>query len=264
MRQQIYKYPRTQHIEGSRLQPGDEDMDNVPFADVKGRYVVIEEKMDGANSAVSFTEDGQLQLQSRGHYLTGGPREKHFNLFKQWANCHALRLWQTLGSRYVMYGEWVFAKHTIFYDELPHYFLEFDLYDVETGIFLDTKQRHRLLKDTPVVSVPVLRQGEADNLDAWKALVQPALYKSDDWRERLDEVSQSLGLDAERIRQETDPTDLAEGLYIKVEEGGQVVDRYKFVRPSFLTQVLDSGSHWLQRPIVPNQLRADVDLFGTS
>ena len=53
-----------------------------------------------------------------------------------------------------------------------------------------------------------------------------------------------------------------EGLYIKVEEEGRVVERYKFIRASFLTTVLDSGSHWLRRPILPNQLDAGVDLFG--
>jgi hypothetical protein len=40
------------------------------------------------------------------------------------------------------------------------------------------------------------------------------------------------------------------------------VGRYKFVRASFLTSVVESGSHWLKRPIVPNQLRPGVDLFG--
>ncbi|MEO0841723.1 MAG: RNA ligase family protein, partial [Cyanobacteria bacterium J06643_5] len=82
---QIYKYPRTHHIRGSRLQPGDEDLNDIPFAEIKNRYVVVEEKVDGANAAISFSADGRIQLQSRGHYLTGGPREKHFNLFKQWA-----------------------------------------------------------------------------------------------------------------------------------------------------------------------------------
>jgi hypothetical protein len=53
-----------------------------------------------------------------------------------------------------------------------------------------------------------------------------------------------------------------EGLYLKVEEGGRVVERYKLVRSSFLTAILDSGSHWLDRPIVPNQLRDGADLYG--
>ena len=30
----------------------------------------------------------------------------------------------------------------------------------------------------------------------------------------------------------------------------------------FLTRVLDSGTHWLKRPVIPNRLREGVDLFG--
>ena len=68
----IRKYPRTPHIEGSRLQPGDEDLRQIPFETIKNRHLVIEEKCDGANSAISFDDEGELLLQSRGHYLTGG------------------------------------------------------------------------------------------------------------------------------------------------------------------------------------------------
>jgi hypothetical protein len=50
-----------------------------------------------------------------------------------------------------------------------------------------------------------------------------------------------------------------EGLYIKVEENGQVIDRLKFVRPSFLQTILESQTHWLERPIVPNQLRYPLE-----
>lgn len=258
----LHKYPRTHHLEGSRLQPGDEDLDSIPFADIRGRFLVVEEKLDGANTGLRFDSAGRLWLQSRGHFLTGGPREKHFNLFKQWAHARAAELWPVLGSRFAVYGEWLYAKHTIFYDRLPHYFLEFDVLDTETGVFLSTARRRELLQGLPLVPVPVLRTGPADSLDVLTALVRPALYKNPDWRPHLAEVCAEKGLDAERIARETDPTDSAEGLYIKVEEKGQVIERYKYVRASFLTSVLDSGSHWLQRPIVPNQLATGVDLFG--
>ena len=76
----IIKYPRTQHLQGSRLQEGDEDLSQVPFEDIFGKNIVIEEKIDGANSAVSFDGEGNLLLQSRGHYLDGGFRERHYNL----------------------------------------------------------------------------------------------------------------------------------------------------------------------------------------
>src|SRR5687767_8941298 len=106
MNDRMHRYPRTRHLEGSRLQPGDEDLDAVPLAALAGQQLVAEEKLDGANAGLGFAADGQLQLQSRGHYLTGGPRERHFNLFKSWAHAHRPALWRCLGARYLLYGEW--------------------------------------------------------------------------------------------------------------------------------------------------------------
>lgn len=258
----LVKYPRTRHVEGSRLQPGDHDLEAVPLAALAGRSLVIEEKLDGANAGISFTAEGELRLQSRGHFLTGGYRERHFDLFKTWAARHAQVLHATLGDRYVLYGEWLFAKHTVFYDALPHYFLEFDVLDRTTGGFLDTPSRHALLRGTPVVSVPVVHVGEVRRAEALRELVTASLYKSAAWRERLAAAAVAGGADVERAVLETDGSDDAEGLYIKDEADGVVRGRYKFVRASFLTAVVDSGSHWLDRPIVANGLRDGVDLFA--
>ena len=68
-----------------------------------------------------------------------------------------------------------------------------------------------------------------------------------------------LGLDEERQCRETDSSDLMEGLYIKIEEEGQVAERVKFVRASFSQTVDASQSHWLDRPILPNRLSRPVD-----
>jgi hypothetical protein len=258
----LHKYPRTHHLVGSRLQPGDEDSDTVPFSSLAGGFFVIEEKLDGGNAGISFDQAGRLWLQSRGHFLTGGVREKHFDLFKRWAHTHADALRTVLGQRFVLYGEWLYAKHTIFYDRLPHYFLEFDILDTETGAFLSTQERRARLNGTPVASVPVLRPGPCRDLSELTSLVGPSRYKSPTWRESLNAAAGARGLDPEHTGKETDPTDLMEGLYIKVEEGGRVIERYKFIRASFLTTVLDSGSHWLRRPILPNQLDEGVDVFG--
>ena len=149
---QIRKYPRTPHIAGSRLQPGDEDLDTAPFGEIAGRHLVIEEKLDGANCAISFGAGNALQLQSRGHYLTGGPRERHFDLLKTWAQSISDRLLGALGQRYIMYGEWLYAKHTVFYDALPHYFIEFDVLDTDNDCFLSTKRRRELLSGLPIRS----------------------------------------------------------------------------------------------------------------
>lgn len=50
--EQIYKYPRTRHVEGSRLQA--DDPATAPRAELAGRHLVVEEKVDGANCGMSF------------------------------------------------------------------------------------------------------------------------------------------------------------------------------------------------------------------
>ncbi len=201
-------------------------------------------------------------LQSRGHYLTGGQRERHFTLFKSWAQVHRAALHARLGARYVVYGEWLFAKHTIFYDALPHYFLEFDVLDRDRGVFLSTDARRLLLEGLPLCSVPVLAEGSVAGPEALQAMMRPALYKTSEWRARLGVAAQAQGYDPMRAARETDPSDLAEGLYLKIERDGVVQQRLKFIRASFTTTVLDAGDHWLERTIVPNMLAAGVDLFA--
>lgn len=257
----LLKYPRTRHIEGSRLQPGDEDLSSVPWDELAELPLVIEEKVDGANSAISFDDAGRLLLQSRGHYLTGGAREKHFAFFKTWATTHQTAIRERIGCRYVVYGEWLYAKHTIYYDELPHYFLEFDVFDRHTGQFLATERRQELLRGLPIASVPVIHTGRHLELTHVTSLVTHSRFKSSAWQEHLRATASEQSLDPDRVVRETDPSSLSEGLYIKHEDAGAVLGRYKYVRASFLTTVLDSGTHWLQRPIVPNELADGIDLF---
>ncbi|MEU6040274.1 RNA ligase family protein [Actinomadura sp. NPDC047616] len=256
----IRKYPRTPHIEGSRLQPGDHDVAAVPFREIAGRYLVVEEKLDGANAGISFGPDGELRLQSRGHFLTGGPRERQFGPLKAWASSMQQVLWPRLRDRYVLYGEWLYAKHTMFYDALPHYFCEFDVLDQEDGTFLSTRRRRELLEGTPVVSVPVLHTGPLQRVSELTALLGPSTCRTPRWKDALREAALAGGADPGRVASETDGSEHMEGLYIKVEEDGRTVGRYKWVRPSFLTTILDSGSHWQDRPIVANGL-ADPEVM---
>lgn len=255
----IHKYPRTHHIEGSRLQPGDEDLSQIPFKAISGRHLVVEEKCDGANSAISFGRDGELLLQSRGHYLTSGYRERHYNLMKQWAMVHKDAFYEVLGKRYIMYGEWMYAKHTVYYDSLPSYFLEFDILDRETDIFLDTKSRQKLTAGIPVHSVPVLGEGIYKTKEEMLKLLGKSNFITDNQRDSLYQSAEKLGLDAGKCCNETDLSGMMEGLYIKVEEDGQVLERMKFVRAAFLQCIDFSEKHWIDKPIIPNQLAVPIE-----
>jgi hypothetical protein len=259
----LLRYPRTLHLEGSRLQPGDSADDQMPLSALAGCHVVIEEKLDGANSGISFSEGGDLLLQSRGHYLMGGYGERQFNLFKVWAAAHEARLLSLLQDDYVLYGEWLHAKHSVWYDRLPHYFCEFDIYERRTGRFLSTPRRHAMLKDSPVLPVPVLYEGLMPTKPKllWKLVVQ-SLAKSARWREAFEAAVRREEQSLDLAWKQTDKSDQSEGLYLKVEDDEQVLARYKLVRHSFTQTILDADSHHAKRPILPNQLAEGVDLYA--
>lgn len=273
----LLKYPRTPHLEGSRLQNGDQGHEQVPYAQLAGRHIVIEEKLDGGNSGVSFNHGGEQLLRSRGHYLAGGGRERQFNLFKRWASAHEGALLDKLEDRYVLYGEWLHKKHSVFYDALPHYFAEFDIWDRSTEAFLSTPARSALLAGAPVLAVPVLYQGIAPRtLREFRGTAQ----RRSPWQGRQAGLATTIagqvsclahalraGDRRRRSRpakawQQCDKSDLTEGLYIKVEENGRTIERYKWVRADFVQAILESARHHAEQPFVPNQLRQGVDIYA--
>lgn len=268
---ELHKYPSTRHLEGSQLQQGDagyrkthkRDDTRTSYAMLAGRSIVVEEKLDGANAGISFGAGADLLLQSRGHYLAGGGRERQFGMFKRWAAAHEAALLDCLGERYVMYGEWMAKKHSVFYNRLPHLFCEFDIYDRSRDVFLSTAARRALLGQAPVLAVPVLYAGLAPPTMAdLLRFVQPSLAKSEQWRRDFESVVRREELDLAKCWAQADKSDLAEGLYIKVEQDGIVSARYKWVRSDFVQAILDSNMHHSQQPFVPNQLTAGVDIYA--
>lgn len=261
--ERIYKYPRTRHLKGSMKQAGDEDLKSVDFSRIAGKYLVLEEKVDGANCGISFGSDKTMYLQSRGHFLNGGYGERQFDLFKVWAGCFEESLRRLLGDRYVLYGEWLYAKHTVFYDSLPHYFMEFDIYDKKEDAFFSTRRRREFLQGAAFIRpVRVLTEGYFESAEEIERWIGPSQFISNNSDESFLVQCKKSGVNPETARRQTDLTGTMEGIYIKVEDGDYVTDRLKFVRRSFLSVILDSESHWVNRPIVANRLAEGADLFS--
>lgn len=206
--------------------------------------VVVTEKLDGANCAVSFGEDGGTLLQSRGHYLRGGWRERQFDLFKRDYSSRRDML-EVLGARYVLFGEWLYAKHRVFYDALPAYFVQYDVFDREERQFLSTDRRRQLVGPLGIPEAPELHRGAFRRMSNAAQFIGPSRFKTRDWRERYD------GPEAG-----TDMTDLMEGVYVRLEHGGRVVGRRKLPRPEF-EKVRSDDDNWHGRPIVRNLLRGE-------
>lgn len=250
----MHKFPRTPHVKGSRFQTGDHDLEAIQWKELSSKYLIVEEKLDGSQVGISFDDDGTLLLQSRGHYLRGGPREKEFEPIKTWAACHQQSLRDTLGTRYVMYGENMYAKHTCFYDALPHYFMEFDVLDTETSTFLSTDARKKLLTGLPIKSVLVVHEGHVSSMGSLAGMITRSNFITNDRAENLKLAAMNAGVDPNVAFEHTDLHDEMEGLYIKWEEDGVVKGRYKFVRSSFTNSIIEQEQHWHDRPIIANKL----------
>lgn len=261
------KYPRTVHIEGSSLQQGD-IKERIPLSELEGKYLIIEEKMDGANTGISFTEDLEFRLQSRGHYLEGGDYAQ-FDQFKTWANTFKDCFFDILDVRYVMYGEWMSNFHSLYYDLLPHFFLEFDIYDVENDCFLSTDVRRQMVRhdlvkvsQVHVIAEGICQKGRINGVVIEDYVAKSRFISNQAFTRLQQEVATKFKPEdiSDKLLQ-LNQDQLMEGLYIKWEENGQVRGRYKYVRSNFTQTIIDGGVHHLERPVINNRLRDGTSLF---
>jgi hypothetical protein len=237
------KYPRTPHLFGSRGTDDDKHMgeaESLRF--VADGSLIVEEKIDGTNVGIHFASDRKMALQCRGHLITEGMHPQ-YDLFKQWAVVKRPVLEERLGDRFILFGEWVYARHSVHYRRLPHYFFEFDVYDKQIRAFLELSRRMELLDGSGIQTVPVLYQGKLDR-ETLLALIGPS---------RFDSQFENP------VTRRTD--NLMEGLYLRTEAGGIVTGRAKIVRPEFVEKVKQSA-HWQYQAMTPNQLEQEADLWS--
>jgi hypothetical protein len=242
-RDEFTKYPRTPHLLGSQGTSDDKhlgDADSRRF--LNDPSLIVEEKIDGTNVGIHFSSEGQLVLQCRGHLITQGMHPQ-YDLFKQWTNTKLRTLESMLGCEYILFGEWLHARHTIHYRQLPHYFFEFDIFDKRSGEFLSLDRRLGMLSGTGIVTVPVLHRG-ALTPKQLSRLVGPSKF------------------DSQFDNPETKKWDnIMEGLYLRTESDGMVTGRAKFVRPAFVERIKQSD-HWQQQAMVCNELQDGVDIWS--
>ena len=242
-RDNFIKYPRTPHLFGSKGTDDDRHMnanDSVVF--ISDPSLIVEEKLDGTNVGIHFTSDGRLVMQCRGHEITEGMHPQ-YDLFKQWVAVKRPRLEAMLSERYILFGEWLYAKHSVFYRSLPHYFFEFDIYDKQASCFLTLDSRLAMLEGTGLHTVPVVHHGTVRH-------------------EALLKLIQASAFDAVFDNPLTGhPDALMEGLYLRVECATHVIGRAKMVRPEFVERVKQS-EHWQHQKMVPNQLAKGADIWS--
>jgi hypothetical protein len=116
----------------------------------------------------------------------------------------------------------LYAEHGTPYDQLPDYFIAYDLYDTAREQFLPTVEVRELCD--------ILGISYVSNLTV------------------PDSVDALLNLASQQSEFST--TALREGLYLRIEEKGACVSRAKLVRPGYRPR---TNEQWAREGIVPNR-----------
>lgn len=101
-----------------------------------GEDIVIQEKIDGSNASIRYDEEsGTLKAFSRRLELNADNTLNGFWDYVQTLNLEIFK--EILGSRYIVFGEWMGAKHAIKYPENVYgKFWMFDVWDTQIEQYL--------------------------------------------------------------------------------------------------------------------------------
>jgi ATP-dependent RNA circularization protein (DNA/RNA ligase family) len=218
----MFKFPKTPHLAVLDVIPVRDDkiMTEQEREEFLTSYISVEEKVDGANLGISFNDDGEIVFQNRGNFLIK-PYRGQWEKLQGWLITYQEELFEILANNYILFGEWCYAKHSIYYDNLPDLFLAFDLYDVKEGKFLSRNNRNDILERTRVSIVREIAQGYF-SFEEVKQLITKSIYNDE----------------------------LVEGIYLRTDEGDCLKTRAKLIRPQFIQQI---GEHWSNKQIVINK-----------
>lgn len=226
MNDDFFKFPSTPHL----CLLGDVKIrDDKVFSDYE-KYeflrheLIVEEKIDGANLGISFDSEGNILLQSRGAYLQG-PLSGQWRKLYEWIDLKLDALFEHLTDRYIMFGEWCYAQHSVVYNRLPDLFLGFDILDKYTEDFFSFDRREEFLQLIGICSVPFINKGHYSLTELNSLLSQSKLGEEP-----------------------------AEGLYLRIDQGDWLKQRAKLVRPVFIQSI---EQHWSSKPVRPNSLLSE-------
>lgn len=229
------EFPRTKHW---YFRPNAQRLDLI--ATEKECQIVFESdkvdvtsKLDGANCAISYYESNPI-IRNRSHIMQKGkvghlrtPAKLQFapiwNFF--YDNIEKFEKLNNLCEfEASVYGEWLVATHSVRYDELPSYFIAYDIYDWEKGVYIRSDTARSFLQAAGFSVVPLLHFGKIPDCNFLEKFMEE--------------------------KSEFSTLDRREGIYIKVCDDKQVIDRFKWVRHDFI-----QGDRWDERQIHKNKLK---------
>eukprot|EP01128_Nolandella_sp_AFSM9_P012497 TRINITY_DN9338_c0_g1_i1.p1 TRINITY_DN9338_c0_g1~~TRINITY_DN9338_c0_g1_i1.p1 ORF type:complete len:240 (+),score=23.11 TRINITY_DN9338_c0_g1_i1:27-722(+) len=212
---QFYSFPRTAHIEGSETVDDDRVLKGPDFRSYllgdPTANIIAQEKMDGTNVSVHFETEWTPCLQKRSGVISSGDQPQ-YQSFRDYVFEHLPTFNSLLGTRYVIFGEWLHHLHGISYVALPSYFFAFDLYDKEAKRWL-TRTEFETVVNGELTIVPVVQSWTAADADEARGILH-----------HIRDLSQVQSLYGEEQR---------EGVYLRFEIRGELQTRLKYRRAHF-------------------------------
>lgn len=183
--------------------------------------IIITEKLDG--SCTSLEHDGCF---ARTH--SGPPTHQSFDGLKA---LHASVKFK-IPKKLQLFGEWLYALHSIKYNKLPGYFLLFAVRDLMTMQWASWEEVELWSEEIQVPTVPILFKGIISSEIELKNLVKSLMSEPS----KFGDIKEGVVVRAEN--------------YFKDEDFSTSVA--KFVRKNHVNQ---NNGHWLYKKIIKNELK---------
>lgn len=187
-------------------------------------HVTIDEKIDGGVLGLAWSGDAPLVV-GKHSMVNYDVSSKKFYGLGQWIYENYEKI-SEIPLGWIVYGEWMRARHNIPYDSLPDYFVGFDVWNGHK--FFDIIERSTFLRDIGFAEVPFIYSGT--NLEI----------------EDLICITEGVGGVSNKSR--FNCNEIIEGIIIRNDNG--LVGKY--VRREFMDSIEEN---WLKLPLIENRLK---------
>lgn len=222
------KYPRTPHLKWSESLTSDDIWFNGDFT---GKQIVITEKLDGESTGMTNRSCHARSLDSRDHVSRHWVKQLHSFIKND------------IPNEWKVFGENMFAYHSILYLDLPSYFMCYGIYN-HKQFCLSWDETVEFCELLGLSTVPVLYEGIYD----------PDIFKQI-WNGKGTYTTFSSSKDEPKSMEDFTPSS-AEGYVVRTKESFHYNDFSnnvaKFVRKN---HVKPNSTHWATKPVFQNLLK---------
>lgn len=186
----MIKYPRPLRIRHNKitLNPKKRYLGDSDVKKLLSGKVFVEEKLDGSQCGIAF-KGGKPIVYTKNSHLSEYDKRVAFKGLWDWVWSNLDKI-ESIPKGFRICGEWLRVQHYVKYDELPDFFIAFDVLDERTGQMLSHKAKIELFENLGYSYAPTILQGVVTKDDIYEItqgcsnfsttdLMEGAVVKSD-------------------------------------------------------------------------------------